>query len=467
MEIVPRAMYRLVMGTTEKSKYEYIVYPRQRTVRVRGRSVPEPGWQAAWNVPKELLPEGAKRKRITGTGVSRPAAIEALMENIELFRTGQKKGRKRTVNSADGYETGYTVETFLMDYIDNYKKHYLHENTYLKYKKDFQRYVIPYVGKKRLEDLTYQDCKKLVLEIWPNLTETKVIRGQTVKVPLLGESAQRSQNSQLKSALRHAKKKLGLRVNPMDNFPAPKAKPVETIEQVIACREKVAEMFSAMDKDSPDYIRFILMYLALRPGEKLGLRWRNVSDLFGRRPMLTIEHTLGFSKNRGGYYEDPPKSGSPRKIPIFEPALSALREHYKRTQAWSESDDWNPDPRWDDIILLEKGGVFVSPKSDTNRWRKLMLEHGITLPDRHGEQKHIRQHIMRHITATTIADAEDVFSIEDAQKLLGHSNTAMTYFYARRDPQVLSDNLQGFDPLARSLPGRQDDVIELRKRRKA
>jgi integrase len=460
-------LYGFVMGTTEKSKYEYIVYPRQRTVRVRGRSVAEPGWQAAWNVPKDLLPEGVKRKRITGTGVTRPAAIEALMENIELFKTGQKKGRRRTVNNTEGFETGYTVETFLMDYIDNYKKNYVHENTYLKYKKDFQRYVIPYVGKKRLEDLTYQDCKKLVLEIWPNLTETRVVNGETVKVPLLAESAQRSQNSQLKSALRHAQRKLGLRVNPMDNFPAPRAKPAETIEEVISAREKVAQMFNTMDKESSDYIRFVLMYLALRPGEKLGLRWRNVSDLFGKRPMLTIEHTLGFSKGRGGYYEDPPKSGIPRKIPIFEPALSALREHYQRTKEWSQLDEWNPDQRWDDIILLEKGGVFVSPKSDTYRWKKLMLEHEITIPDRHGNQVHIRQHLMRHITATTIADAEDVFSIEDAQKLLGHSNTAMTYFYARRDPQVLSDNLQGFNPLARSMPDSHDEVSNMRKRRKA
>jgi integrase len=467
MEIASDEMYRFVMGTPEKSKYDYIVYPRPRKVRVRGRSVPEPGWQAAWNVPKELRPPGVDRKRITGTGVTRPAAIEALIENIELFKTGQKKGRTRTVNNTQGLETGYTVETFLMDYIDNYKKNYVHENTYRKYKRDYQRYVIPYVGKKRLEDLTYQDCKKLVLDIWPKLTETKVINGETVKVPLLAESAQRSLNSQLKSALRHGKKKLGLRVNPMDNFPAPRAKPAETIEQVIASREKVAEMFKTMKKDSPDYIRFVLMYLALRPGEKLGLRWRNVSDLFGRRPMLTIEHTLGFSKNRGGYYEDPPKSGVPRKIPIFEPALSALREHYKRTQGWSNLADWSPDKRWGDIILLEKGGVFVSPKSDTNRWRKLMLEHGITLPDKHGKQKHIRQHMMRHITATTIADAEDVFTIEDAQKLLGHSNTAMTYFYARRDPQVLSENLQGFNPLERSLPNGRDEVSELRKRRKA
>lgn len=75
--------------------------------------------------------------------------------------------------------------------------------------------------------------------------------------------------------------------------------------------------------------------------------------------------------------------------------------------------------------------------------------------------------MMRHITATTIADAEDVFTIEDAQKLLGHSNTAMTYFYARRDPQVSSENLKGFNPLALSLPESRNRSSNIRKKRKA
>lgn len=455
----------LIMGKSEKSKYDYIVYPRPRKVRHNGRTVEEAGWQAAWNVPKDLLPMGMTRKRITGTGVSRPDAIEALLANIELFKTGQKQGRKKTVNNSDGYETGYTVESYLMDYIDNYKKNYVHANTYRKYRNDFIRYVIPYFGKKRLEDLTYQDCKKLVHEIWPNLRETKRINGELLSVRVLGDSALRSQNTQLTSALEHAKTKLGLKINPMASFPVEKTKETEPIESVIRVREQVALMFENMDRESPDYIRFIVMYLALRPGEKLAMRWSNITDLFGSNPMLKIEHTLGFSADRGGYYEDPPKSGHARTIPIFEPALSALRAHHKRTKAWSKLPDWKPDERWKDIVLLEKGGVFVSPKSDSTRWKNLMLEANITLPDQFGAQRHIRQHLMRHISATTIADAEDLFDIEDAQKLLGHANTAMTYFYARRDPLVLARNLQGFNPLRMSLPATTDNVVKLRKRR--
>lgn len=455
------------MGKENKSSHEYIVYPRSRKIRHRGKTLVESAWQAAWEVPKTLLPPGKSRKRITGTGGSRAEAVENLLANIELFKSGQRPGRKKTVNNSEGFETGYTVESYLLDYIENYKRNYVHENTYLKYRKDFERYVIPYVGKKRLEDLTYQDCKKLVHEIWPNLKETKVINGKAVSVPLLGESALRSQNSQLTSALEHAKTKLGLKINPMASFPVEKTKETEPIEAVIEVREKVALMFNNMRKDDPDYVRFVIMYLALRPGEKLALRWRNITDLFGSSPMLKVEHTLGFSAARGGYYEDPPKSGHTRNIPIFEPALTALREHYKRTQEWKKLPTWKAEARWADIVLLEgKTGAFVSPKTDTARWRKLMLDAGITLPDRYGVQKHIRQHLMRHISATVIADAEELFDIEDAQKLLGHANTAMTYFYARRDPQVLARNLQGFNPLQLSLPKDDSNVVQLRKKRR-
>jgi integrase len=453
------------MGKDTKSNHEYIVYPRPRKIRHRGKTIIESAWQAAWEVPQTLLPPGKSRKRITGTGGSRTEAVENLMANIELFKSGQRKGRTKTVNNSEGFETGYTVESYLLDYIENYKRNYVHENTYLKYRKDFERYVIPYVGKKRLEDLSYQDCKKLVLEIWPNLKATKVIKGKTTQVPLLGKSALRSQNTQLTSALKHAQKKLGLKINPMASFPVESTTETEPIEAVIEVREKVALMFNAMDKSDPNYVRFVIMYLALRPGEKLALRWHNITDLFGNSPMLKIEQTLGFSKGRGGYYEDPPKSGQTRKIPIFEPALSALREHYTRTQEWKKLPTWRPEARWSDIVLLEgPSGFFVSPKSDTARWKKLMLAADITLPDENGEEKHIRQHLMRHISATVIADAEDLFDLEDAQKLLGHANTAMTYFYARRDPQVLARNLQGFNPLAMSLPKNDSNVVQLRKR---
>ena len=138
-------------------------------------------FEATYNIPKEQLPEGSPRKRITAWGESEISAIAALMKKRQLSTTtppppeepnAEQEGEMDRRLGSDGVlaEGEYYkhptrqktptlaewVEEWKIDWIDDN----LQESTRKVYFGHIENYILPYIGQYPLNDLTPKVLKR-------------------------------------------------------------------------------------------------------------------------------------------------------------------------------------------------------------------------------------------------------------------------------------------------------------------
>ena len=107
-------------------------------------------------------------------------------------------------------------------------------------------------------------------------------------------------------------------VNPLEAVKPPrKEAPKDDIDAVLVEGRRV--MNAVQSGDDPDEARWLLAFLGLRRGERLGLPWRNVRGLDGDDPKLVIDQQLAWDKGPGLHVKAWPKNRKPRTIPLSEP----------------------------------------------------------------------------------------------------------------------------------------------------
>jgi len=133
----------------------------------------------------------------------------------------------------------------------------------------------------------------------------------------------------------------------------------------------------------------LALFLGLRRGELLGLRWEDV-DLDGGK--LEVVHTL--QRVGGALQLVPPKTeGSRRTVPLPSVCVEALREH-KRRQFRERSDAW---PDWEDhgLVFPSRRGTPMEPDNLRRSWSVIRAAAG--LPG-------VRFHDLRHTCVTLLLD---------------------------------------------------------------
>ena len=144
----------------------------------------------------------------------------------------------------------------------------------------------------------------------------------------------------------------------------------------------------------------------------MGLKWENV-HLDER--YLYIEVNLRYSKARG-IYEETPKTGETRFIPIPAETVALLREYRAEREHLREL---NGD-RWQDtgFLFTRDNGQVMHPDSITAWLSKFSKRHDLP---------HINPHAFRHTVASVlIANHTDVVTVA---RQLGHSSPATTEMY--------------------------------------
>lgn len=187
---------------------------------------------------------------------------------------------------------------------------------------------------------------------------------------------------------------------------------------------QVAGLLSACTEPGLRLWATIMAATGMRPGEALGLRWRDI----GPRA-ATISGSVKSGLIRGQGRLGSTKSRKPRTIPIA-PELAGLLAAERQRQETLLHQLGGSDLAPDDFVFpvsLEARGHPMSLETMRARFRAAAQRSGL---------KGVTPHWLRHTNASAMlagTDTEPGISIVDAAALLGHANpltTARTYAHA-------------------------------------
>lgn len=330
-----------------------------------------------------------------------------------------------------------TVEDWLDDWLQTYKKNTVRQNTYEGYQRVINGHLKPTIGKKPLKDLRPEHVQKML--------NNKMLNGnlRNEGTPLSARQVEYIY-AVLHMALERALKNGLVSRNVCDVVDKPK----KVKREFIPWNIKQTNKFLNSVKD----IRLFPLYMVawgtgLRRAEILGLQWTDV-DL--NKGTITVRRAL--VRVKGGYkFQEPKTDKSRRTVPLPTAVVDALKD-WKKQQA-KENMKWNglhkdlPDderPPYNplNMVFCNELGEPINPEFISRSFKRDLKKAG--LPE-------IRFHDLRHGHATMLLElGEDLKIISER---LGHSTitlTADTYSHVREE-------------LQREASDRLDQVLFLRK----
>ncbi len=191
--------------------------------------------------------------------------------------------------------------------------------------------------------------------------------------------------------------------------------------------EQAMQFLAAAAHDRYATLFAVALTTGMRPGEYLGLQWKDV-DL--ERGTLTVRRTLVWHYGNGGKwsFEEPKTPRSSRSIPLPPSVVEALKEH-KRRQA-----EERLKAGWEDVE--ENGGlvrksrytdndlVSATPTGDPVDMRNLVNRHFKPILKAARLPKSIRLYDLRHSCATLLlAQGEHPKVVSER---LGHASITLT-----------------------------------------
>ena len=465
-------LYVCPMGDARerRKRHEGGLYQKQGYLidRATGARTAYTYWQASRDVPREHLPDGVERKRITGSGRTQVEARKRLDENYATW-LAKRSGPATAPATKRRYRNAVTVSEWFEVWHEGLRyTELLSDVMWRKYRQHFRDHIAPELGEVLLNDLNSDQIK---LHFYETLMLERTLPplepgGEERKAKPLGGAARRNVYGTLSMMLDSAVAKRRLTHSPIAGVKRPKA--VKPKADVVGIAKQALDLMATLHAEQdPDYCRMLFQYLGLRQSERLGLTWSRVSDLDGDTPTLIIDqqlarHEPGNDKGLRGYYIKPStKTGKGRKVVIPEPFLSVLRDHRKTWLGWQEQwrrhqeewkvahEEWRendgnprreprrigPAPEFADLIFLRPDGGIITPKQDTKDWHQVLEDHGLD---------YWRGHLNRHITATLLANLEPAPPEATVRAILGHETEAMMLYYTQIETKKQRGPMQAY-----------------------
>jgi len=313
----------------------------------------------------------------------------------------------------------WTVAEYLTYWLREVVREDRRPKTYQGYEGVARLHLIPGLGKKRLGKLTAQDVRMFITRVRQECQCCK--RGwdavrpeprccarqnrqccQTKLSPRMVQSIHAVLRNALEAAVRE--ELIPRNVAKLVRVPAPRYKVNRglTVPQARATlKAAAAHRLAAL------YV--LALYLGLRRGEMLGLRWQDV-DLDEAK--LEVVQTL--QRVGGSLRLVPPKTeDSARTVPLPPPCVAALREHKKRQ--FTERTDTGPD--WADrgLIFPSRRGTPMEPDNLRRSWSAIRAAAGLGAT---------RFHDLRHTCVTLLLDLGTPPHV--VREIVGHSDIEVT-----------------------------------------
>lgn len=183
--------------------------------------------------------------------------------------------------------------------------------------------------------------------------------------------------------------------------------------------DQAKRLLDAARGDRFEALYMVMLQLGLRPGEVLGLQWREIDwdehTLSIRRAVVrNVERKPGSSKETVTLYLGPVKRDSRRTLGM----PTGVEEALKRRQEQQASERKAVGPAWEDndLVFPDMCGRLTDP---ANLRRKV-----IRLAERAGIEGHWTPYELRH-SAASILNAAGV-RLEDVADVLGHKDSTVT-----------------------------------------
>ncbi|MGW0192019.1 site-specific integrase [Nonomuraea sp. NPDC003201] len=351
-------------------------------------------------------PEG-KRTRKWAYGKTREETHEKWLKLHEQARRGPVAAKHET------------VAAFLNRWLSDVVQPNREPTTYAGYEALVRLYLIPGVGKKRLDKLTVRDVQTW-LNTLPALC-TCCTQKKRRKKPCcsIGQCCEdhpsrgtiESIRRVFRSALNHAIREelISRNVVSLTTLPKMTAKKRKHAVWSVDDARKFLEHLRAADE--PLYAAFVLMLvLGLRRGEVLGLTWDSI-DLTGQE--LWVSHQLNRVHGKLLHRDTTKTVDSDASLPLPSLCVAALK-HRRQVQEEARKeagDKWKDS----DLVFTTRYGTPVEPRN---------FNRSFVLRSKTAGVSRIRVHDTRHTCASMLA-ALDVHP-RVAMRILRHSQISVT-----------------------------------------
>lgn len=328
--------------------------------------------------------EGTRRKVTGRTQAEVVERAEALRRNAEL---------------GPGLPAEVTVARFLEHWISEVLPLVdIADTTRLQYERMARLYVIPTLGRRRLDQLAPADVRTMLRRLTDQGLSPATIR---------------QARSVLARALRTAESDGLIARNP--------ARLVDGVRQ--ANREgrtltpaEARTLLTAARGHEYEALVSTMLALGLRKGEALGLAWSDV-DLDGAPPRLAVLRALK-KDGRGGLYLDEPKTArSRRTVHLPAPLVESLRSHRVRQaeQRLAFGAGWGGHWARRDLVFTNTVGAPLDPDRVNRKLQELTADAGLG---------RWTPHELRH-SAASLLIAQGV-PLKVVSEMLGHSSIRVT-----------------------------------------
>ena len=313
--------------------------------------------------------------------------------DAELFEASVRRARQLGQLASEVIGSSATLEEFLVEWWDTYALTHLRPNTLISYTTLLDKWIVPYLGRKRLRDITRETIDLYCARI----------RADGAGAPTVNRAL-----GVLQGVFHRAVEWRRLAWNPVlgtRRLTHTRAATIDarTPETVEAIRRQLDQQNAALVS--------VLAYAGLRPGEAYELRWGDVLDDRGRpRKRLLVHRAIS------GNEVTTPKSARAREPELFAPVARELVElHLARGR-----------PSLDALVFPNAAGGHLRRQN----WRRRVW---IPALER-AAVAYFRSYDLRPTCATLLL--YEGRTLNEVAEHLGHADpgfTARTYAHVMRD----------------------------------
>ena len=371
-----------------------------------------------WTVAIELPPgpDGKRRRKVIRSKDKKVAMKKLAEVKKELNQLG------------DLPTSGLKLETWLRRWIDDIAPNEVRPNSYASYKSTTDGWLIPVLGKKKIDELTADHVRQMFKVIMSTPKSLKMREKDPSEWPadvvMVGPDTAIKAHAVLSTALKTAMREGKATRNVCEMVDPPKK--AKTKQHALTTDEAIQLLAHLATRDDRALWATYLLTGARR-GEILGLEADRITDTLDLSWQLIrisdISKAPADYERRhlqGTMYLTRPKSSSGwRILPLVEPLKSILQLHMHTHSGQG-------------LLFLNDGRPW-DPDSATEAWAKLLAEAGLPT--------NVVLHGARH-TAVDLLDAAGV-DWDTIKDIVGHSTRQMSQAYRTKvDIKRLSGALE-------------------------